>query len=314
MNYGSLKMIMQAVLLLLLVSGVSHTACAGPIEIQSIQILPAETVIGRHPEITGSIKVNTVKAPGKTVEINVIAVLARPDHVVKSWTWKNVRMKAGEIRKFSIPKEYEMKLAGSYRVDFNVYTRDMRPLHRLSRIFVAIDPSRPPEKTITPEDVARTDAYSSARAPSRPAEYQHLGVGVYANTLNSTGGATMLLWPLKNVGLQGSYTGRTLTIAEVRLLARFPLSSGINPYLGVGYLSATTEAEVIGIKTKFKDSGVSGVIGAEIPLSKSMFGYVEISGAAIDLKKEVKNGGQTAIATVKYAPVTVGIGIVYYLF
>ena len=59
---------------------------------------------------------------------------------------------------------------------------------------------------------------------------------------------------------------------------------------------------------------MSGVIGVEVPLGKSMFGSVELSGASINLKKEVASGSITGTASVKYAPVTIGINIVYFLF
>ena len=301
---------------MLLVSGAFHTALAGPVEVQSIRIAPAETKIGIYPDITGSVNVNKVGAAGQTLEIIVIAIVTRPDHFIKSWLWKNVNMKAGEIKQFTIPKEYRMNLAGSYKVEFDVYTKDMKPLHRLSKSFVVIDSSLQLEKTTTPKKGAGTTALSSGQASAQPAEYPHIGVGVYANTLNLTGGATVLLWPFKYVGIQGSYTVGSFTTTEGRLLARFPLFSGINPYVGIGYLSVSTERTVdaFGVKSKFKDSSVSGVIGAEIPLNKSIYGYVELSGANIDLKQNVTNGFMTGTATVKYAPVTIGLGIVYYFF
>ncbi|MCK9417976.1 MAG: porin family protein [Nitrospirae bacterium] len=310
-------MIIQTILLLLLMSGASHAALAGPVEIQSIQIVPTETTIGKHPEITGSIKANKDNKPGETVGMIVIAAVVLPDHVVKSWTWKKVNMNAGEIRSFTIPREYDMKSAGAYKVDFNVYSRGMSPLHSLSKTFVAVDPSLPPEKTVQPEvNVSRTRVIPSDQEDSYPMESRHLGLGVCANTVNGSGGATVILWPFTSVGFQGSYTVGSFTIAEARLLVRSPRPSGINPYLGVGYLNVTTErsVEVIDVKTNFKGSGVSGVIGAEIPLSNSLFGYVEISGASIDLKKEVTSGSVAGTASVKYAPVTIGIGVVYFLF
>ncbi len=298
-NVTNRRIIIPTILLLLLASGAFHPAYAGPVEVQSIQINPSETTVGMYPDITGSIKVNKVSAPGGTLEMTVIAVVLRPDHVMKSWVWKNVNMKAGELKKFTIPKEYAMTLAGTYKVDFNVYTKDMKPLHRLSKNFVVIDTSLPLEKAVV-----------------KPAEYPHIGVGLYANTLNPSGGATVLLWPLKYVGIQGTYTVGSFTTTEGRLLVRFPLSLGINPYVGIGYLSVSTERTVdaIGVKSKFKDSGVSGVIGAEIPLNKNIYGYVELSGANIDLEQNVTNGVVTGTATVKYEQVTIGLGIVYYLF
>ena len=190
------------------------------------------------------------------------------------------------------------------------------PLHRLSKIYVAVAPSLPPAAKTTPINRgARTEA-ASERAAGSPEEYRSLGVGLYANTLNSTGGATMLLWPFRYVGLQASYTVGQFTISEGRLLARYPLSSGTTPYVGAGYLNVTTNrtVEKIDIKTRFQDSGVSGVIGVEVPLGKSVFGSVEISGTSINLKKEVASGSIKGTASVKYAPVTIGLSIVYYLF
>ncbi len=305
----NIKIIPPAALLLLLVSGAFHAAFAGPVEVQSIHVVPAETRIGVYPDITGDIKVNEVTPSGGTLEVTVVAVVVRPDHVIKSWIWKHIDIKAGEVRTFVVPREYGVVQAGTYKVDFNVYTRDMKPLHMLSRNFVVFDPSLAREKAIVPGGTA-------GQAPAQPAEYPIFGAGLYANTLNPAGGAMMLLWPLTYVGLEGSYTEGTFTSAEGRLLVRYPLSSGINPYAGVGYLSVSTErtVDVIGVKTKFRDSAVSGVIGAEIPLSRSIYGYVEMSGANIDLKQTVTNGTLTGTATVKYIPVTVGLGIAYYLF
>jgi hypothetical protein len=147
-------------------------------------------------------------------------------------------------------------------------------------------------------------------------ENRHVGVGIYANTLNGAGGAMILLWPFKYVGLQGSYTTGSFTITEGRVLARLPLSSGINPYLGAGYLIVNTErsVELINVREKFQDKGVSGVIGVEIPLSRRLSGYIEVCGASIDLKKEIRTGTVTGTASVKYAPVSIGIGIAYFLF
>jgi hypothetical protein len=219
-------------------------------------------------------------------------------------------MRAGDIKSFTIPKEYEIKLAGSYKVDFNIYSKDMLPIHKFSATFVVVDPSLQPAITTASESAA------SVQAADRAAEYKHLGVGVYSNTLNSTVGAALILWPFKYVGLQGSYTAGSYTITEGRLLARLPLSSGINPYLGVGYLNVTTEktVDVINTKEKFQDSGPSGVIGVEIPLGKNFFGYVEICGSSIDLKKEVTSGSITGTASVEYSNVSIGLGIVYFLF
>jgi hypothetical protein len=123
--------------------------------------------------------------------------VVRPDNVMRSWTWKKIRMRAGDIRSFVIPKEYEMKLAGTYRVDFNVYSRDMLPMYKRSKTFVAVDQRRSPAKASTPlPEEGRTRMESAPRqAAAHHAENPHFGVGLYADTVHSSGGATMFLWP-----------------------------------------------------------------------------------------------------------------------
>ncbi|HEY6010638.1 MAG TPA: outer membrane beta-barrel protein [Nitrospirota bacterium] len=239
---------------------------------------------------------------------------------MKSWTWKNVLLRPGELRTFTVPKQYDIKAAGTYKVDFNVYTRDMRPLHRLSKTFIAVDEAQPPVKTAVPAAPEKSLPLAAARPPktaTTPLETdRHFGFGLYANTFNGAGGATMLLWPFRHVGMQAIYAVGVNTITEGRLLVRFPLSSGINPYVGAGYVSVSTErnVEVINIKTTFKDSGISGVAGFEVPFGKRVTGYLEVGVASIDLKKEVTDGTISGTATVDYAPVTIGIGITYNLF
>ena len=306
------------VVLLLLGSAASHAAFAGTVQVLSIHIAPAETVAGKHPEITGTIKADSAKTPGETTEVNVIASVTRPDHVVKTWTWKKIRIKAGGTGTFSIPKEYEVKYGGVYSVDFGVYSKDMRQLSKFTKSFTVVGPPLPVEKTPPQAVVKVGTGLVSGKTSTRPAGDQHFGVGVSANTVNTAVGATILFFPqkYKYVALQASYTMGMFTTAEARVLARFPRSTGINPYVGLGYASVTAKrtVDVIGIKTTFKDSGVSGVLGVEMPLSRKVFGYVELSGSTIDLEKEITSGGQTGIATVKYSPLTVGFSVVYFAF
>jgi hypothetical protein len=307
---------MRSLLLLLLVAGTSHPAFAGPLEVQSIKIVPAEAIVGSNLEITGEVKAPKFRSPGQTLKIVVVAEVVRPDHLVKSWTWNKVSMRSGEIRSFTIPKKFEIKLAGTYKVDVIVYSKDMKRLHSLSKTLVVVDQTLKPEKAITPvEDKSHLER-ASGQAAGRQPKSPIFGVGLYADTLHSTGGATVLLWPFRYVGLQASYSEGSFTIVEGRILARFPFSSGITPYLGAGFLNVSTErsVEIIGIKTRFQDSGMSGVIGVEMLLGKRVFGCVEVSSSSIDLKKEVSSGAVTGIASVKYAPVTIGISLGYYLF
>src|SRR5512139_2669841 len=205
-----LKSIMPAVLLLLLGPGASHAAFAGTVEIQSIQISPVEPLAGEHPEITGTVKADSAKATDEAMEIIVFALLTRPDHAVKVWIWKDIRIKVGESRSFSIPDEYKVKLRGVHKVDFSVYSKDMRPLKKLSKSFTVVEPSHPLVKTTSPEIVtgstgtssgqetmAGSTGISAAQASGRPSDDRSIGVGAYVNTVNTAGGATVLFWPLK---------------------------------------------------------------------------------------------------------------------
>ena len=291
-------------ILLILANGeVALSATAAPVVVGPIQVTPKTTLIGQHPRITAEVKRTTLGAPQQSIVVNVIAVVVFPDNKTKSWTWKNVALARGAAKEFSPPDDYDVKLAGKYKIEFHVYSADMR--HRFgtrSTTFSVIPPS--PPKVPAPAEAP----------PHRVAERNSFGVGVYGNMLNPAGGATLMLWPFRNIGIQGTYTVGTFTSYEARLLAKLDLSPRYHPYVGVGYLSVSKETDIIGITTKFRDKSVSGVIGVEIPLGRSTFGYVEVSGNAINLQKMVTNGTQTVKSTVEYTPVTIGIGIVYYLF
>lgn len=293
-------------ILLILANGeVALSATAAPVEVGPIQVAPETTLIGQHPRITAEVKRTTLGAQ-KSIVVNVIAVVVLPDNRTKSWTWKNVALARGAAKKFSPPNEYDVKLAGKYKIEFHVYSADMRRrFGTRSTTFSVIPPSLPAEHKVP----ARAEA-----PPHRVAERNSFGVGVYGNTLNPAGGATLMLWPFQNVGVQGTYTVGTFTSYEARLLVKLDLSPRYHPYIGAGYLSVSKETDIIGITTEFRDKSVSGVIGVEIPLGRSTFGYVEVSGTAIDLQKMVTNGTQTVKSTVEYAPATIGVGIVYYLF
>jgi len=310
------RIMMSIVLVLLFGPGGAHAAFSGKVGISSLQVLPAETVSGKHPEISGAILATGAKSAGETVEAIVIASVTHPDHTVKSWKWDKVILKNAIVTSIAIPKEYDVRAPGVYRVDLSVYSKDMRPLAKLSKNFTVIEPGRPGVATAPTVSKPAAGPPPPAKAAARTSDDRHFGLGAYVNTVNTAGGATMLLWPSKYAGLQASYSMGNFTTAEGRLLLRFPLSGGINPYLGVGYASVSTERTVdtINIRTTFSDSGPTGALGIEIPLGKRWVGYAEVSGTSIDLKKEVSSGGISGTAEVKYSPVTVGFSIVYYLF
>ena len=310
-----LKFVIPAVFLLLLQSG---AAIAAQVELQAIQIRPIEVTSGKHPEIIGSIKSKTYD---ETVTVNVIASITGPDNAVKTWKWEKILVKPDETKGFSVPKEYDIQLAGVYKVEFSVYSLDMQPLSKgMNRFIVSAAPLS--AGTTTTPTTPKTQKTGSAgagaaakKAARRPADYPRFGLGLQGNVVNGAGGATMQFWPFKQVGLQASYTMGYFTTTEARLLVRFPRAR-FTPYFGLGFASVSTErtVEVVNITTTFSDTGVTGALGAEMPLRKNIKGYVEISGAAISLKKEVTDGTLIGTAEILYSPVTVSAGVVFFLF
>lgn len=291
------------------VAGMAHAASSSPIEVRSIAIDPEAPAVGQQPVITARIARSRDRLPKEPLLFNVVAVVTLPDNITRSSVWKNESLDRRGSKDFVLSYLFDISQAGRYKVEFNVYSPDMR--RRLARsVKDFLVGEKAPE---TPGRKAReAERKAVPKGPERGRDI--FGVGIYGNALNPSGGGTVMLWPHDNVGLQGSYTVGTFTFAEARLLVRFGDLAGVRPYVGVGYVSAAREADVIGVTTEFKDSGISGTVGAEIPFSRRVFGYAEVSGTAIDLKKVVTNGSQTVIATVEYAPVTVAAGIIFYLF
>lgn len=288
-----------------LLCSMSLAAASASVVIEGIQINPATVAPGEHPDITANIRTSS----SKSSEVVVIAALTRPDHIVKSWVRGKVAIAPGEKKSIPLPKEYDTKLAGVYKVEFVIYSTDMRRrIHGLSRTFTVAETAmlRPAEKQM--------ERQGQERKRSQAQERTYLGIGVYGNSLNPAGGATIMLWPFRNVGLQGIYTVGVFTSYEGRLLAKIESQSGFNPYLGAGFLHVSKKANIIGADTTFEDSKVSGIVGVEVLLGSRLRGYVEVSGAGIKLEKDVDNGAQTAHATVKYAPVTIGLGLVLTVF
>jgi hypothetical protein len=281
---------------------VSFAAASVSVAVEGIQINPAAIEPGEHPDIAANIR----SSSSKSSVVTIIAALTRPDHIVKSWVVKKIAIVPGEKKAITLPKEYDTKLAGVYKVEFVIYSADMRlRIHGLSRTFTVGETvvSRPAEKQMERQGQEQ----NRSQAPERT----YLGIGVYGNSLNPAGGATILLWPFRNVGLQGIYTVGLFTSYEGRLLVKIESQSGFNPYLGAGFLHVSKNENIIGVDTTFEDSKVSGVAGVEVLLGSRLRGYVEVSGTGIKLEKDVDNGMQTAHATVKYAPGTIGLGLVW---
>jgi len=293
----------------------SFAAAEAPVVVESVQASPAAVMPGTYPDIVGNIRIQAVDPSIASRPISIVAVLTDPDHRTKSWVWKNVVLAPGAHKSYPLPKDYNTKLIGEYRIEFAVYSSDMKRRFSVSsKKFTVAEKPQDIKKTDKKAETAVMTAPGS-RKPAHPegAGYT-LGVGAYANAINPAGGATMLIWPNTFLGIQASYTVGTFTSYEARLLGKMITTSGWNPYLGVGYLSVSTKADVIGVNTTFTDSSVSGVVGIEIPISKRLFGYLEVTGAGIDLKKIVTSGGRTVEATVEYAPISIGAGVVITLF
>jgi outer membrane protein W len=116
------------------------------------------------------------------------------------------------------------------------------------------------------------------------------------------------------VAVEGIYSTGEFTSYEGRLIAKIDRSQKVSFYGGIGYIQVTTEKDIIGVATRFSDSGVSGVVGVEAALGDKVLLHVEVSAARIELEQTVTSGAQTVKASVKYAPVTIGIGLVLMVF
>ncbi len=95
---------------------------------------------------------------------------------------------------------------------------------------------------------------------------------------------------------------------------RFNRPGRLKPYIGAGIVHTERDATVIGVETTIEDNGVSVFGGAEIALHNKLFLYVDISANTVDLETTVTSGGSTVKATVEYSPVSVGVGLLFYLF
>ena len=295
-----------AVIIVLLECSVLHVvpdvyaASSDVVDLGPITVTPDLLSKGQYPNIETRVS-KAPKAAGEHVVVNIIAVVTQPDNRVKSWNWKKVRISRGAARLVTIPKEYDTSIAGTYRVEVNVYSNDMKRRYA----------SRSRSFTVSKEEKKKGAAIGPAGAER---ERVNAGLGIYGNALNPAGGATLFLWPSRYIGVQGIYSTGVFNSYEGRLLVKGDLSSKYSIYGGIGYIHVMAEKDVIGVTTRFEDGGMSGVVGMEVSLGKKVFLYIESSAAKIDLEQTVTNGPQTVNATVKYAPVTIGISLVMAIF
>lgn len=290
----------------------AFAATAGEIDLGSIAVTPARLSPGEYPNIETRISLARGRT-GASVVVNVIAVMTQPDHRVRSWNWKKVKISRDAAKTITVPKEYDTSAVGTYRFEIMVYSNDMKHrLARRSRTFDVVERSKKEKPgKIEPYD-AKKGAAIDAAGQERKREY--LGLGLYGNALNPAAGGMVLLWPSKYVGIEGIYSTGVFTSYEGRLIVKINRSPVFGYYGGIGYIHVTTEKDIIGVATQFSDSGVSGVVGVEAALGNKVRMYVEASAARIELEKIVTNGAQTVNASVKYSPVSIGIGLVIMAF
>lgn len=164
---------------------------------------------------------------------------------------------------------------------------------------------------ITGEAKEASDLQDSKKASEGK---KSVGIGGYVNTLNFSAGPTVILWPSNKFAIQGSYGVGTFTSYEIRGLYKFNVSSDFKPYLGAGYLHAEKDATVIGVNTTIAGDSVSIFAGVELSIYKSLFLYIDAGATPLKLEKDVTSSTASAKVTVDYIPVTIGIGVVLYIW
>jgi hypothetical protein len=326
----------------------SKNACAGTpdkagnnAEIFSISITPNSVPAGTYPEISGFVRNTSSSKNGKNGKavFDVMAVITAPNKSPKSLVWHNVSFSSGQKKFYAFVNNYDNNQVGTYQIVYSVYNSGRT--HRyasLSKSFTVTNlmitskqvPSsgktnKAPQETKTdrPRTPAQQGITIERKKPTpykRPAEADRrsdqnvFGIGASVNTLNLSGGPSLIFWPSQNLAIQGSYGMGTFTSYEVRTFYRFPLSQHLKPYIGAGYLHAERQANVIGVDTTITGDSITGFIGVELPVSKNLYAYIDVSGTPMKLQKEVTNGGTQATATVTYSAVTINLGIMLYLF
>lgn len=282
------------------------------VDLGNIVIAPAVVPPGEYPNIEARLS-QAPKGAGKNIVVNIIAVVTQPDKRIKTWNWKKITISRDAAKTVTVPKEFDTSAVGTYRVEILVYSNDMK--QRLARQFHTFDVA---ERLSTDKKGNKVPFGAKEVAASDTAKQEQkkssVGLGLYGNVLNPAAGATVIVWPSRSVGVQGLFSTGEFTSYEGRLIVKADWSSKYAIYGGVGYIHVMTEKDVIGVATQFEDGGISGVLGVEVNLGKKTLLYIEASSAKIDLAETVTNGVQTANASVKYAPVTIGIGLVMMLF
>lgn len=292
-------------------------------EVYSISIEPMEVETGNHPEVTGYIQ----NKSGNKGVFDVKVTVTLPDKSKKAWWWDDSSFQPNQKKVFPSIKGYDISQAGSYLVEYSVYDSSRtRLLSKFSKPFTvkeaaakAIPPPAVPETK--PVTGAKTEVKPQSVKPVEPAVSKkpdlpvrrYISIGGYANTINPSYGPTLILWPLENLAIQGSYGWGTFESYEIRGFYRFPIFTWLNPYIGGGYIHVTREADVIGVDVDMEENGYTVFVGNEFQLIKDRLSlFLDVGYSPLELEKDVVNGARSAKAKVDYSPVTVGAGVVWY--
>jgi len=320
--------------------------------ILSVSITPTSVSTGTYPKIVGIVQNTSRRTNGKKGKalFDIIVAVTYPNGAKKSWRWHDAQFSARQKKAFTCVNGYDINQVGIYKVEYFVYNKGRSHLYSsLSKSFISAkasavslpspssmarsktieEPSLSQPKTQPASDSTKQSGMSGQRTIPVPAKelssFENLkpsvserrmivGIGGYINTLNFSAGPGIIVWPVKNLAIQGAYGFGTFTSYEARVFYRFPLSRYLNPYLGVGYLHTERQATVIGINTKIKGDSATAFGGVEWPVYKNLSVYIDISATPLTLKGDITNGSQVATVKVRYSPITVYTGLVLYIF
>jgi outer membrane protein W len=286
-------------------------------EIFSVTITPNSVPAGTYPEIIGFVRNTSSMKNGKNgnAVFDVIAVIILPNGSQKRLLWNDVPFTADQRKSYKYSNNYDSNQVGTYTAEYFVYNRDRTRLYTsLSKSFTVYKPVVTSKSVQQSETTKKPSAYDRTVKTEISGERMFVGIGGYINTIDFSAGPTIILWPFKNLAIQGTYGIGTFITYEARTFYRFPMSQRLKPYLGAGYLHAERKTNVIGVDTTIKGDSFTVFGGVELPVYKNLYGYVDVSGTPMQLKKDVTNGAVQTTATVTYSPVTICTGVVLYLF
>lgn len=313
-------------------------------DVYSISVNPEQAVLGTHPEIVGNVQ----NKLGRNAVFDVKVVVTFPNKSKKTWWWKDSNFLPSQKKAYPLVKNYDISQPGQYLIEFSIYNGSKKNLiSSLSKTFtvketvvkapspipIVKETAETPKTETTPSTVseAKPIVASKAEAPAMQpqkkvatqppdqAARRYIGIGGFANTINFSGGPTLILWPLKNLAIQGSYGWGTFESYEIRSFYRFDLSSMLKPYLGAGYLHTERDFEVTysGTTAEGTMKGNSYTVfgGIELSLIKDRLAfYTDISGTPLKLEDDVMIGADTVKVSMDYSPVTIGTGLVFYIW